>query len=118
MAQKKKTKTRYVNVNVREGNFVSRFFTSSKKTNFSDIVLLRKLLSNEKARILHILKTKKPKSIYALAKILGRDFKSVHDDLKILEKFSFVKFNPHKTGKRISLAPVLDLDQLQIVVNI
>lgn len=115
----KKTKTRYVDVNVREESFITRLIGSgSRAHNFSDIALLRKLLSNEKARIIYILKYKKPKSIYELAKIIGRDFKSVHEDLKILERFGFIEFHSTKTGKREALTPVLTIDSLNIVINI
>jgi len=117
MAQK--TKTRYVDVNVREESFITRLIgAGSKKHNFSDIALLRKILSNEKARILYTLKHKHPKSIYGLAKIIGRDFKSVHEDLKILERFGFIEFHSTKTGKREALTPVLTIDRLNIVISI
>ena len=118
MAGKKITKTRYLNVNVKERGFVSRLTGGSKAFNFSDIVLLRKLLSNEKAKILYTLKNQKPKSIYALAKILKRDFKSVHQDLKLLERFGFIEFHKARKGKRESLAPELSVNQMQILLNI
>ena len=95
--KKQKTKTRYLDINVNKNKFVSKLTGTKKPHNFSDIKFLRSLLSNEKARILYILKTKNPKSIYALAKLLGRDFKSVRDDIKILEKFDFIKFHTEKT---------------------
>ena len=113
-----KTKTRYVDINVNKGSFVSKLIGAKKSHDFSDIKLLRNLLSNEKARILHILKSKKPKSIYALAKLLGRDFKSVREDVKVLERFGFFEFHAEKTGKRESLMPVLTVDKLQIVIDI
>lgn len=118
MAEKKRTKIRYVDVNVKEGGFVSKFIGSKKKHDFSDVALLRKLLSNEKSRILYLLKYKQPKSIYQLAKLLGRDFRSVHEDLKILERFGFIEFHSEKKGKRQSLMPVLTIDSLQIEINI
>jgi predicted transcriptional regulator len=118
MAQKKKIKTRYIDINVNPSGFVSKFFRVSKKHDFSDIALLRNILSNEKARILYTLKRNKPKSIYELAKILKRDFKSVREDVKILEKFGFIEFHSGKTGKRESLIPKLSLDKMQIIVNI
>ncbi len=118
MAEKKKSKTRYVDVNVNQGNFVSKLIGGKRSHDFSDIKLLRKLLSNEKARILYALKLKKPKSIYALAKILGRDFKSVREDIKVLERFGFIEFHTTKTGKREALMPVLSINRLQIVINI
>ena len=58
---------------------------------FSGIALLRKILSNEKARILHVVKNQNPSSIYDLAKKLGRGFKSVNDDVKLLERFGFLE---------------------------
>ena len=118
MAEKKKTKTRYVEVNVNKGNFVSKLIGADTSHDFSDIKLLRNLLSNEKARILYTLKSNHPKSIYALAKMLGRDFKSVRDDVKVLERFGFIEFHAENVGKRESLMPVLIIDKLQIIINI
>jgi predicted transcriptional regulator len=116
MAQK--SKTRYVDINVNRENFVSKLIGDKKPHDFSDIKLLRKLLSNEKSRILYALKHHHPVSIYALAKILGRDFKSVRDDTKLLERFGFIEFHSEKTGKRESLKPVLVIDKLQIIIDI
>jgi predicted transcriptional regulator len=119
MAETKRIKIRYVDINVKKGSFVSRLMLSDKKAyDFSDISLLRKILSNEKAKILYILKTTKPKSIYSLAKDLDRDFKSVREDLKILERFGFIEFHSAKTGRRRSLVPVLIVDKLEIIINI
>jgi len=118
MAQKKKTKTRYVDINVNKENFVSKLVGAKKSHDFSDIKLLRSILSNEKARILYALKIKNPKSIYALAKLLGRDFKSVREDAKLLERFGFIEFHTEKTGKREALKPVLVINKLQIIIDI
>ena len=118
MAPKNKTKIRYVDVNVNKGNFVSKLIGADKSHDFSDIKLLRNLLSNEKARILYILKSKNPTSIYALAKLLGRDFKSVREDISLLERFGFIEFHSEKVGKRESLKPVLIINKLQIVIDI
>lgn len=118
MAPKNKTKIRYVDVNVNKENFVSKLIGAKKSHDFSDVKLLRNLLSNEKARILYTLKSKTPKSIYALAKMLGRDFKSVRDDIRVLERFGFIEFHAEKTGKREALKPVLIINRLQIIINI
>ena len=118
MAEKKRTKTRYVEVNVKRGGFVSKLIREKHSHDFSDIKLLRNLLSNEKARILYTLKSSKPKSIYALAKLLGRDFKSVRDDIKVLERFGFIEFHSEKTGRRKSLMRILIIDKLEIIIDI
>jgi predicted transcriptional regulator len=117
MVQSKKT--RYVNVNVNKGSFVSKLIGgSSKPIDFSDIKILRSILSNEKARILYLLKENKPSSIYGLAKLLKRDFKSVRENLLLLERFGFIEFVLEKKGRRESLRPVLSTDSLEIIINI
>lgn len=118
MAQSKRTKVRYVDINVNRGGFVSKLIGGQKSFDFSDIKLLRSLLSNEKARILYTLKENKPSSIYGLAKILKRDFKSVREDIIFLERFGLIEFVFEKKGNRESLKPILATDSLQIVVNI
>ena len=116
MADTKKTKN--IKINVKQESFVSRLIGSEQTDDFSGIALLRNTLSNEKAKILYALKSEKPKSIYDLAKKLGRDFKSVRDDLKALEKFGIVSFTATKTGKRKALTPELTADSFQITIAI
>ena len=116
-----KTKVREITITDEGGTF-STFFkklSGERETyDFEGISAFRKLLSNEKAKILHTLKSKKPYSVYALAKLLSRDFKAVHEDLKVLERFGFVEFIAEKTGKRERLKPVLVIDTLQIKIQI
>ncbi|MDO8516774.1 MAG: HTH domain-containing protein [Nanoarchaeota archaeon] len=119
MPENKRVKTRYVDIVVKKNIFVPKFINSDKESyDLSDISLLRKLLSNEKAKILYSLKNKKQDSIYSLAKELHRDFKSVRQDLKLLERFGFIEFHTKKNGKRKSLVPVLVVDKMEIIVNI
>ncbi len=99
-------------------SFFRKITGDHKEHDFEGVIALRSLLSNEKARIIHILKTKKPSSIYGLAKILKRDFKSVNDDIKLLKKFGFIELISEKTGKRARLKPVLAIDSLQINVRL
>ena len=115
----KQTKTKTINITEKEGTFSTIFHRFKGKKNInSEIVALRQLLSNEKAKMLNIIKTKQPSSIYELAKLLGRDFKAVRHDIKILEKFGFIELiSSHKQGRE-RLRPVLDLDQLTIHINL
>ena len=76
----KKTKTRQITLINESGSFKTLFkkFAGEKKSyDFEGLSALRNLLSNEKARILNVIKLKNPTSIYNLSKILERDFKSV-----------------------------------------
>jgi predicted transcriptional regulator len=114
-------KTRIIEINEKAGGFTSVFrkFKGSKKDyNTKDLSLLRQLLSNEKARILNVIKIQKPTSIYALAKFLKRDFKTVRDDILLLKKFGFVDFIEEKKGNRISHKPILTANEVNIVIRV
>jgi predicted transcriptional regulator len=91
---------------------------TQEKYDFSGILALRQLLSNEKARILHVIKTQKPQSIYELAKKLGRGFKAVNDDVKLLERFGFIELIPEKTKNRVRHRPSIVVDTISINVKI
>ncbi|MEM4703041.1 MAG: hypothetical protein QXP53_00960 [Candidatus Pacearchaeota archaeon] len=87
----------------------------SQHIELSDI---RALLSNEKARLLHLIKTKKPSSIYKLAKLSARDFKAVREDLRTLEKFGLIKMVKERTKAREKLKPVLQVNKLNLSISI
>ncbi len=115
-----KTKTREITIRESKGTF-SIFKTpgvSKENYDFSGILALRQLLSNEKARILDTIKTQKPVSIYDLAKKLGRGFKSVNDDVKLLERFGFIELVEETTKKRIRHRPKLVAETIIINVKI
>lgn len=117
----KKTKVREINVVDDQGTFAAffkKFTHGEEEYDFDSLSALRKLLSNEKARILYTIKTKKPSSIYSLAKIIGRDFKAVSEDTKLLERFGFIEMISEKTGKRKRLKPTLSIDTITINIKI
>lgn len=107
-------KTREITIYESKGAFSILKPTSKTEYNFSGISALRQLLSNEKAKILYTIKTQKPSSIYDLAKKLGRTFKSVIDDIKILERFGFIELIEEKTKNRRRLKPIIVIDSLTI----
>jgi|SRR3989338_3666621 len=116
----KRTKTRTITLDTKQGAFTALFnrFKSDKITENPDVSLLRSVLSNEKAKLLHLLKTKQPNSIYELAKLSGRDFKSVRQDLAVLEQFGFIEMIPIHKGKREKLKPLLVIDELKITISV
>jgi predicted transcriptional regulator len=118
MAQK--TKTREITIQESKGAFSIFNWGSSPTTNydFSGISALRQLLSNEKARILDVIKTEKPGSIYELSKKLDRNFKSVNDDIKLLERFGFIELTAEKTKNRIRHRPEVVVDNIAINVKL
>lgn len=119
MAQK--TKTRQISIVDKQGTFgvfFKRFPGNKTDFDFEGLSALRNLLSNEKARMLHVIKSKSPKSVYELAKILKRDFKSVSLDIRLLERFGFIDLISEKTGKRERLKPKIVVDSINIEIKV
>lgn len=114
------SKIREITITESKGAFsiLRKGLLSKADYDFEGLSALRRLLSNEKARLLHILKTQKPGSIYILAKKLGRNFKTVNDDLKLLERFGFIELVEEKTKNRIRHKPELIADTITINLKI
>ncbi len=114
------TKTREITIIQSKGAFslFKKPKTSKKDYDFSGILALRQLLHNEKARILHVIKTKEPISIYDLAKKLDRGFKSVNDDVKLLKRFGFIELIKESTKNRIRYRPKITTDNVIIHLKI
>jgi len=115
-----KTKTREITITQSKGALAifKKPGTSKEDYDFEGISALRKLLSNEKARILHAIKTQNPGSIYELAKKLGRGFKSVSDDIHLLERFGFIELIEEKTKNRIRHKPEIVVDTITIHLKV
>lgn len=115
-----KTKTREITIAESKGAFSIFKKSSFSKENydFDSLLALRQLLSNEKARILHVIKHENPQSIYDVAKKLKRGFKSVNDDINLLERFGFVEIIEEKTKNRIRHRPLVVVDTMVLNIKI
>jgi len=110
-------KTKTISVFQNKGTF-SSIFDKVRGKKESEVSELRQLLSNEKARMLHIIRTENPCSIYKLSKILGRDFRAVRHDIKILQKFGIIELIvSHKNGRE-RLTPIIDTEKVVITINL
>ena len=114
----KNVKTRTITLVEKGGTFSTIFHKIKGGKKISEVANLRQILSNEKAKLLHIAKTKKPESIYELAKLLSRDFKAVRQDIKILSQFGFIELISSTKHGRERLRPLVDADQIIITINI
>lgn len=119
MAEKQRTKS--ISLYITPSTFRSifqRIRGAQKEYDFSGLEDLRHLLSNEKARLLYTIKHQNPDSLYKLAKLLKRDFKSVTEDLKVLGKFGFIEFKTIYKGKRRTIKPSVIIDTLNISLSL
>ena len=89
-----------------------------EKLVFESYEAFRKVMTPERLRILHVIKKYKPKSIYELAKILGRDRRNLMKDLEILEMLGLIEFSEEEHGKRKRKVPVINYDQIQVSIFI
>ncbi len=116
-----KSKTREITIVENEGafsNFFRKLSGEKKEYDFESISAIRKLLSNEKARLIHLIKSGKPKSLYSLAKIAERDLKAIKKDVKLLERFGFIDLISEKVGKKERLRPVVVVDSIHIHIKL
>ncbi len=68
---------------------------------FTSIEAARNLLTPSRLTLLRAIRSKRPGSIYELAKIVGRDLRNVQDDLRLLEEYGLVQMSHGRgTGKR------------------
>lgn len=66
---------------------------------FENLDVMRKVLTEERLRILKTIKKEHPTSIYQLAKILGRDMKNTFDDVQYLAQAGFIELKKTKEGR-------------------
>ena len=71
---------------------------------FTSLGAVAKALSPARLELLGAILKNKPESIYALAKMIGRDFKNVYSDVKVLAEIGLIELK--QTGKRDSVMPV------------
>src|SRR5712691_12571059 len=68
---------------------------------FTSLEAARNLLTPSRLALLRAVRTKRPHSIYELAKMVGRDLKNVQGDLRTLERYGLVRVSRgHAIGKR------------------
>jgi len=91
---------------------------SRESYDFSSLSSVRTLLSNEKARMIEVIKHEKPVSIYDLSKKLNRNFRQVFDDFQLLKRFGLVEVIKEKYKSRIRHKPILISDSLTINIKL
>ncbi|WP_456330182.1 HVO_A0114 family putative DNA-binding protein [Archaeoglobus sp.] len=85
---------------------------------FESYEAFRKMLTPERLRILQIIKEREPRSVYELAKVLGRDRRNVIKDLEVLEMLGLVEFSEEKRGKRKSRRPIVPYDEIEVSIPV
>lgn len=82
---------------------------------FENINALRKVITEKRLELLKVIKEKSPDSVYELANLVGRDLKTVNDDLAALKYYGLVSLTKSKE-KRAKVKPEVLFDKLSIEI--
>jgi len=86
---------------------------------FENLNAFRKILTEKRLELLHVVKRDKPDTIHELSRLLGRDIKNVSDDLKYLAELGLVSLDKSAhvgEGRRVSPRVRYEKIRLEIAI--
>jgi predicted transcriptional regulator len=84
---------------------------------FVSVEAMRQVLTESRLALLHLVRTRQPKSISALAKLARRDFKNVYADLKLLAGLGLVHLEPGDRD-RGQIIPTVEYERIQLEIAV
>jgi predicted transcriptional regulator len=84
---------------------------------FENLEAMRKVLTEERLRILKVVKQRQPSSIYALAKVLGRDTKNTFNDVQFLSEAGLIELKKSKDGRE-KTTPIVRYDKILLEISV
>jgi predicted transcriptional regulator len=89
-----------------------------EEVGFTSIEAARNFLTRERLALLHTIRSRHPGSLYELAKMIGRDFKNVQEDIRILERHGLVRITKQPRGKRNVKVPQVPFEEIALRIAI
>ncbi len=88
-----------------------------QEVSFENIDSWRKFFTDKRLELLHVIKQKEPDSIYELAQLVNRDFKSVSADLTILHDLGLLSLEKtHDERERVK--PIIEFEKISMEIAI
>ena len=84
---------------------------------FQSLDQLRKFLTPKRLELLRVIRHKKPKSIYELAKLVDRTPENVNTDIKYLKQLGFVEITKVKDIRK-KLVPEVGYDKMTLEISV
>lgn len=91
--------------------------TKHQGISFDDLDTMRKILTDERLRILRTIKKESPQSIYELAKILQRDIKNTFDDVQFLAQMGLIELKKSQEGRERT-TPQVKYDKILLEIPV
>ena len=88
-----------------------------EEISFENTGAMRKILSEERLRILKTIKKEHPKSIYELSKLLKRDIKNTFDDVQFLAQIGLIELKKTRVG-RGKTTPKVNFDRILLEIPV
>lgn len=74
-------------------------FSGMAILSFPDFETLGRVITPTRLEILSVVRAKRPRSIQELARLTGRDFKNVYQDVRVLEEAGLIELKAKGRGK-------------------
>lgn len=87
-------------------------------TYFTSLEAARNFLTPKRIQLLATIRERKPKSVYALAKLCGRGFATVFRDVTLLERHGLLKLSRVPNSPRRSVRPVVSYGAIHLRIPI
>jgi predicted transcriptional regulator len=84
---------------------------------FENLATMRKAITEERLRILRVVKAEHPASLYELAKLLNRDLKNVCDDVNYLAGLGLIELKKTKDGRE-KTTPTVDYEKILLEIPV
>lgn len=91
--------------------------TKRTGTFFVSVEAMRQVLTPPRLTLLHLIRTRRPQSIAALAKLTKRNFKNIHADLTLLANLGLVHLAPGSHA-RDSVTPTVPYERIQFEIAV
>ena len=100
-------------VKVEKGEKVAKY----KGLYFENLEAMRKVHTENRLKILKIVKKEHPSSIYELAKMLKRDVKNTFDDIQFLANVGLIELKKTKEGRERN-TPIVNYDKILLEIPV
>jgi len=84
---------------------------------FESIESMRKILTEERLRIIKTIKKEHPQSIYELAKMIHRDIKNTFNDVQFLAQAGLVELKKTKNGRE-KTTPLVNYNRILLEIPV
>jgi predicted transcriptional regulator len=85
-----------------------------EEVGFTSIEAARNFLTRERLALLRTIRTRHPRSLYELAKLVDRDFKNVQEDIRLLERHGLVRIVKESRGQRKVKVPRVPFEEIAL----